>query len=98
MPTENTQVLASEDARYAALRAELCDPEAPGLSTRERARRLVDAVIAGRGLRGLRGATLAWHPVALSQLAYSGVPDTIDLPFDSRELRAEVQGRAQELL
>lgn len=72
--------------------------EESGITERERAQRIVMLANGGRDggtIRGLRGAEVVTQPISLRRLADYGVPQTLDLPFDTKTLRALVQELAQ---
>lgn len=73
--------------------------EEPGITERERARRIVAQAkgrTAGSGsITGLRGAQLVIESITLQRLADHGVPELLVLPYDTDSLRALVQELAQ---
>jgi hypothetical protein len=73
-------------------------PDEPGITQRERARRIVMLAKGGRDsgiIRGMIGARVVSLPMSVERLAKYGVPENLDLPYDSDKLRALVQELAQ---
>lgn len=72
--------------------------EESGISERERAERIVMLAKGGRDsgtITGMVGAKRVTVPMSLKRLANNGVPENLDLPFDTDSLRALVQELAQ---
>ena len=72
--------------------------EDPSIDMRERARRIVTLAKGGRDggtITGMRGSRVVTEPMSVERLARHGVPEALDLPFDSDALRALVVELAQ---
>ena len=78
-----------------SLHPEWNEAESHLLDTARRARVIVDCVAKMGTLRGCIGENIREVPCSLRRLADHGVPDNLDLPFDSPRLRSLVRELAQ---
>jgi hypothetical protein len=66
-----------------------------GITERERASRIVSEAQLKGSIKGMRGARLVNETISVRRLADHGVPELLDLPYDTDTLRALVQEIAQ---
>jgi hypothetical protein len=67
-------------------------------SVSDRAYDTVQEVIDKGTITGMVGAKILSKPMSLRRLADSGVPENLDLPYDTDKLRSEVRELAQFLV